>query len=296
MFSSFKERLNTGLATRHATTHSTTATTSTSSTAPGTAAAAETPGMLADSHGDDESTPASALNSLVSPHSPTPSSTSTLTSTASSSFHGSSSSFVSLASRISGGVASTSSSALFFRRPAQTKLSADLAPAHSSSSSAQALSGEIGLAIGVGGGSNLARLVQQLTLDPKEEKVDPAELDKIREIYRQQRLPDQQRKKLEEPAREQDDQQGGQQDQLKNSEEEQQKSAEPAGTELSEAVIEKLELLQRYEARFPGEKMKISHSYHKTRMKSFPPRGTRIFFLFSFIPLRLLLVDHFILF
>ncbi|KAF9899874.1 hypothetical protein EC991_008218 [Linnemannia zychae] len=61
-------------------------------------------------------------------------------------------------------------------------------------------------------------LVQKLTLDPHEEKADPAELDKIRNFYNQQQQEEHQQ--------------------------------QPSGTELSTVVIEKLEILQRYEARF----------------------------------------------
>lgn len=58
----------------------------------------------------------------------------------------------------------------------------------------------------------LAQLVKQLTLDPSEEKPDPAQLEQV-------------------------------------------KNAEPAGAELSDSVIERLERLQRYEARFPGQQL-----------------------------------------
>lgn len=52
-------------------------------------------------------------------------------------------------------------------------------------------------------------MVKQLTLDPLQEKPDPAQLEAV-------------------------------------------KAAEPGGIEMTETVIEKLERLQRYEARFPG--------------------------------------------
>ncbi|KAF9127098.1 hypothetical protein BGW39_006106 [Mortierella sp. 14UC] len=73
---------------------------------------------------------------------------------------------------------------------------------------------------GVPGPSRLAILVQKLTLDPQDEKADPAELDKVRNFYNQQQ-------------------------------QEQQQQQQPSGTELSTVVIEKLEILRRYEARFP---------------------------------------------
>ncbi|KAG9071715.1 hypothetical protein KI688_005930 [Linnemannia hyalina] len=70
-------------------------------------------------------------------------------------------------------------------------------------------------ASGVSSSNRLAILVQKLTLDPQEEKASPAELDKIRDFYNQQQ------------------------------------QQQPSGTELSTVVIEKLEILRRYEARFP---------------------------------------------
>ncbi|KAF9542858.1 hypothetical protein EC957_001513 [Mortierella hygrophila] len=79
-------------------------------------------------------------------------------------------------------------------------------------------------ASGVSSSSRLAILVQKLTLDPQEEKASPAELDKIRDFYNQQQ------------------------------------QQQPSGTELSTVVIEKLEILRRYEARFPGEKNSSSSS------------------------------------
>lgn len=116
-------------------------------------------------------------------------------------------------------------------------------------------------------------LVQKLTLDPKHEKPDPAELDKIREEYRQQLASQSQQKQQQQQAQalvkaeqqapqnpfelgeEGDDLESDQvQQQPQQPQHEQQPNQEPAGTELSEAVIEKLEMLQRYEARFPGEK------------------------------------------
>ncbi|KAG0336773.1 hypothetical protein BG000_006193 [Podila horticola] len=110
----------------------------------------------------------------------------------------SSSSSGSIAARISGG-GSTS----LFRRSLQTnRKSADLISFATSppraASPAQQLAAN----------KKLAQLVKQLTLDPSEEKPDPAQLEQV-------------------------------------------KNAEPAGAELSDSVIERLERLQRYEARFP---------------------------------------------
>ncbi|KAF9111866.1 hypothetical protein BGX27_004339 [Mortierella sp. AM989] len=203
-----------------------------------------------DSAMDDTS---GSLVSLASPHSPTPSQ----------------GSFVSIASRISGGVSSASSSSLFFRRPLQTtRSSVDLIAA------VAAGTGTGTDASGIGKSNiSLAILVQRLTLDPQEEKADPAELERIRE-------------------------------------------QQPAGTELSEAVIEKLEILQRYEARFPGEnknsslyldvEIKKKEGENKrvmkkrtgleteTRRKS-PQRGTHIISFFFSIPSPLAVVLLYVL-
>ncbi|KAG0363003.1 hypothetical protein BG005_003229 [Podila minutissima] len=101
----------------------------------------------------------------------------------------------SIASRISGG-GSTS----LFRRSLQTnRQSADLISFTTSPPRA---------ASQLAANKKLAQLVKQLTLDPSEEKPDPAQLEQV-------------------------------------------KNAEPAGVELSDSVIERLERLQRYEARFP---------------------------------------------
>ncbi|KAF9357673.1 hypothetical protein BGX26_003303 [Mortierella sp. AD094] len=182
MFSSFKERLGTGLSTLQEKGHAASSSNST------TTIAIVATRTSSDSATDDTS---GSLAALASPHSPTPSQ----------------GTFVSIASRISGGVSSASSSSLFFRRPLQTtRSSIDLITAVAAGTVAGAGADVSG--IGHSSGSKLALLVQKLTLDPKEEKADPAELERIRE-------------------------------------------QQPAGTELSEAMIEKLEILQRYEARFP---------------------------------------------
>jgi hypothetical protein len=120
-------------------------------------------------------------------------------------------------------------------------------------------------------GSRLADLVQKLTLDPKHEKPDPSELDRIREEYQKQQRQaqalvdtrDQQAlQSLFKLGEEGDDQES---EHVQGRQHEQQSNQEPAGTELSEAVIEKLEILQRYEARFPGEKTNSSlGSNHST--------------------------------
>ncbi|KAF9170485.1 hypothetical protein BGX21_004632 [Mortierella sp. AD011] len=180
MLSSFKGRFGTGVSTQQEKGHATTSPPSNSTTtiaiAAATAAAART---SSDSTTDDTS---GSQTALASPHSPIPSQ----------------SSFVSIASRFSG-----------FRRPHPiTRSSSDLITSAASGTLTGA--GVDVSGVGNSSGSKLVFLVQQLTLDPKDEKADPAELDRIRE-------------------------------------------QQPAGTELSEAMIEKLEILQRYEARFPGE-------------------------------------------
>ncbi|KAF9950282.1 hypothetical protein BGZ72_008041 [Mortierella alpina] len=89
-------------------------------------------------------------------------------------------------------------------------------------------------------------------MDPQDEKPDPAAIDRIREQYRP--LPGKQEEStrgdnqdLEQLQFPQDGPNKEPRDQQSN----QQQQQQPAGTELSEAVIEKLEILQRYEARFP---------------------------------------------
>ncbi|KAG0208798.1 hypothetical protein BGX28_000341 [Mortierella sp. GBA30] len=93
-------------------------------------------------------------------------------------------------------------------------------------------------------------MVQQLTLNPYDEKPEPAALDRVREQYRHRHS------NPEEQKAEKDEQK--QEDQVykpeKAQEQLQDQHQAPAGTELSDAVIEKLEILQRYEARFSGEK------------------------------------------
>ncbi|KAG0015179.1 hypothetical protein BGZ80_009999, partial [Entomortierella chlamydospora] len=177
MLSSFKGRFGTGVSTSQEKGHATTSPPSNSTTTIAIAAAAAR--TSSDSTTDDTS---GSQTALASPHSPIPSQ----------------SSFVSIASRFSG-----------FRRPLPiTRSSSDLITTAASGTLTGAGTDVSG--VGNNSGSKLVFLVQQLTLDPKDEKADPAELDRIRE-------------------------------------------QQPAGTELSEAMIEKLEILQRYEARFPGE-------------------------------------------
>ncbi|KAG0200380.1 hypothetical protein BGX33_011046 [Mortierella sp. NVP41] len=229
MFSSFKEKLNTSLSTLQEKSHNTTLSTHASPGADpspeagsgaGTGAQSETH-VLETTTGTETGTGTGTrtgignvivsvktmdLTSPASPHSPTPS------------VQQQQGSFGSIASRIS---SSASSSSLFFRRPLQaTRSTADLVAVGSTTPSSSPLPSAVShhhhlleSASGVPGTHRLAILVQKLTLDPQEEKADPAELDKIRDFYSQHQ--------------------------------------QPSGTELSTSVIEKLEILRRYEARFP---------------------------------------------
>ncbi|KAG0065576.1 hypothetical protein BGZ89_008201 [Linnemannia elongata] len=261
MFSSFKEKLNTSLSTLQekglSTTLSTTYATTSLGTGPGLDTGVPETGtgqtatthVVVDSPGTagTETTPCSEhgnvvvlsietkdSTSLASPHSPTPSVNHQQQQAPppppqqqqQQQHHGS---FVSIASRIS---SSASSSSLFFRRPLQsTRSTADLMTVGTSTLSSSPLQPTTtgshyfqDSSSGVSSPNRLATLVQKLTLDPQEEKASPDELDKIRDFYNQQQ------------------------------------QQQPSGTELSTVVIEKLEILRRYEARFPGEKNSNSSS------------------------------------
>ncbi|KAF9362661.1 hypothetical protein BGX34_005726 [Mortierella sp. NVP85] len=282
MFSSFKERLNTSLSKGLATTTTTASITTTPKAASSSIPETDTNEDLNDDSG--------SLNSLASPHSPTPSITSTPTSlqegskgttggtggTGGAGATGTTTStFVSFASRIT--KSSASSSAYFFRRPlassTATTATATTTTAATKTSSRSAI--ELGSSSSVDDsirGSKLADLVQKLTLDPKHEKPDPSELDRIREEYQKQQRQaqaladtrDQQALQSLFKLEEGDDQES---EHVQRRQHEQQSNQEPAGTELSEAVIERLEMLQRYEARFPGEKTNNLGSSHSTTIR-----------------------------
>ncbi|KAF9136210.1 hypothetical protein BGX30_011305 [Mortierella sp. GBA39] len=247
MFSSFKEKLNTSLSTLQEKGLSTTLSTTNAATSLGTGPSLDTGGaeagtgqtgathVVVDSRGTAGTETASSsepgnvvvlpiettdlTTTLASPHSPTPSVPhhQQQAPPQSQQHQGS---FVSIASRISSGA---SSSSLFFRRPLQaTRSTADLIAVGTSTSSSSPLPPTptgthyfMDPASRVSSSNRLAILVQKLTLDPQEEKASPAELDKIRDFYNQQQ------------------------------------QQQPSGTELSTVVIEKLEILRRYEARFP---------------------------------------------
>ncbi|KAG0309307.1 hypothetical protein BGZ98_003675 [Dissophora globulifera] len=267
MFSSFKERLNTGISTLQERGHAAPASSSSPATPldPAVNSGSEATHSLGSSESDDPSE--GVLHTLASPHSPTPTSTLTLTSSSTTAttptptpsvFQAPSSSFASLASRISSGVASSSSTSLFFRRPTQrTQTAADLVTTErksgdSLSSTTYASSVGLGLSFNLGGAGHLAKLVQELTLDPREEKADPLALDKIREKYRQPSQHQHPREDLGEQPRDAIDLQHLAKDELQEPSHEQPEQPEQrAGTDLPEAVVEQLEVLQRYETRFP---------------------------------------------
>ncbi|OAQ24579.1 hypothetical protein K457DRAFT_827111 [Linnemannia elongata AG-77] len=276
MFSSFKEKLNTSLSTLQekglSTTLSTTYATTSLGTGPGldTGVTGTGTGQTATTHvvvdspgtAGTETTPCSEhgnvvvlaietkdSTSLASPHSPTPSVTHQQQQAPppppqqqqqQQQHHGS---FVSIASRIS---SSASSSSLFFRRPLQsTRSTADLMTVGTSTLSSSPLQPTTtgshyfqDSSSGVSSPNRLATLVQKLTLDPQEEKASPDELNKIRDFYNQQQ------------------------------------QQQPSGTELSTVVIEKLEILRRYEARFPGEKNSNSSSSSFNSPSSNSDNGT----------------------
>ncbi|KAG0311946.1 hypothetical protein BGZ97_011547 [Linnemannia gamsii] len=248
MFSSFKEKLNTSLSTLQEKGLSTTLST-THATNPGPGPGHDTAGTGTGTAGQTvthaavdiegipvtEAPPGSGaghsvivpvkttdLTSLASHHSPTPTVPHHQHQLQQQpSLQQPQGSFGSIASRISSGA---SSSSLFFRRPLQaTRSSADLITVGTTTTSSSSLTHTSttgthhfpDVVSGTSGPNRLAILVQKLTLNPQEEKADPAEIDKIRDFYNQQQ------------------------------------EQQPSGTELSTVVIEKLEILRRYEARFP---------------------------------------------
>ncbi|KAG0252417.1 hypothetical protein BG011_006991 [Mortierella polycephala] len=175
----------------------------------------------------------------------------------------------SIASRFS---SSASSSSLFFRRPLQLATRSSSSSSDLNTHGASVPTPSLVTATGIGAG-RLALLVQQLTLDPKDEKPDPDALNKVREHYRhlertsnqqEPRQQHEQKEKQEQGQEEQEEEEeekvahqlSGLQLQQDRRDDDQGERQPPAGTELSEAVIQKLEILQRYEARFPGEKQK----------------------------------------
>jgi len=107
---------------------------------------------------------------------------------------------------IGGGGSATS----LFRRSLQTpRKSADLISFGSSPPPTPQQSSSSSGAGNAGASRKLLTMVRQLTLDPMQEKPDKLQLEQVR-------------------------------------------STEPGGAEMTDALVEKLERLQRYEARFPG--------------------------------------------
>lgn len=215
MFSTLKDRLNTGLTTRHgggggtgatptttpATSGSSDARSSSDSSGPGTVSQLRTSQDTTNSSHSSKTPP---LPSPLPPPSPA------------------GSSFV---SRISTAAAGLSSSGLpstsLFRRPLQaSRSSSELGHVGSFYSSGSFASSSSSLSPGA---RNWAVLVQKLTLDPIQEPADPEQLEKIRNSYKS------------------------------NGDKQVEGAASTPTTTVPEAVIEKLEVLQRYEARFPGE-------------------------------------------
>ncbi|KAI1302694.1 hypothetical protein EDD11_005570 [Mortierella claussenii] len=256
MFSSFKERLNTSLSTRHEKGLPTTA-----STPPAISTTiAEGVQLQQDEHSTTTTAGGTGAGigagsippSLNPPHTPIPSQ----------------GSFGPLASRISSSISASAPSALFFRRPLQgatatatvntaihARSSADLVSARSSSSSSLSFGGT-GMGLVAGKNTKLALLVQKLTLDPREESPDLVMMDKIREQYRKQQNQSQDLKEEADDEKTKEKKEGEKKQEQEHEQERQElqelgTELEPAGTELSDAVVEKLEILQRYEARFP---------------------------------------------
>ncbi|KAF9190421.1 hypothetical protein BGZ50_000229 [Haplosporangium sp. Z 11] len=266
MFSSFKGKLSTSLSTLQTTTGTAVpptggaGTTGASGTGTGTGIGTGT-GTRSSSDSTSPADPSSSLFTLTSTPTPTPSTPQTPVPQG----H-----LGSIASRFS---SSASSSSLFFRRPLQSaaRLSSSDLSTHGTSAptpslvtaSTGSMSGEFATGVGAG---RLALLVQQLTLDPKDEKPDPDALNKVREHYRHLERTSNQQEPRPQHAQEEKQEQGQEEEEEKEahppSGQQQQQQQDrhndgqgerqpPAGTELSEAVIQKLEMLQRYEARFP---------------------------------------------
>lgn len=144
----------------------------------------------------------------------------------------------SFVSRISTAAAGLSSSGLpsssLFRRPLQaSRSSSELGHLGSFHSSGSLISSSSSLSPGA---RNWAVLVQKLTLDPIQEPADPAQLETIRNSYKSDKVDG--------------------------------ATSTPTTTTIPESVIEKLEVLQRYEARFPGEDTKMSERWKSTSSSS----------------------------
>ncbi|GJJ75302.1 hypothetical protein EMPS_07660 [Entomortierella parvispora] len=328
MFSSFKEKLNTSLSTLQETRSG--ATTGSIGITTGT-----TVDSLVDTSTHDPGSTITSPTSITAS-----SSSSSLSSTAAAAAASTSTTPASvlrqgsigalgssLASRFSavGGASSSS----FFRRPQTSAAASSSSSITTSATTTGAVENRASLDLisfeSSGGGSGqhhrLVTLVQQLTLDPREEKADPARLSKIREEYRRRpstssarpstsssrastsgtrpaaastittgssaaifTLEDRTERKQKNPRRQQGGDRGAFEEDDQDEDAEQlfsqedhlsmidlqdplvirrststpRASHEPirtsmggAGAEISEEVVEKLEILQRYETRFP---------------------------------------------
>ncbi|KAG0352458.1 hypothetical protein BG005_008126 [Podila minutissima] len=221
MFSTLKDRLNTGLTTRHGGGGTGATPTTTTPAASGLSDARSS----SDSNGSgtvsltSQDTTNSSQSSKALPPPPSPSG----------------SSFVSRISTAAAGLSSSGlPSASLFRRPLQaSRSSSELGHMGSFYSSGSLASSSSSLSPGA---RNWAVLVQKLTLDPIQEPADPEQLEKIRSSYKSNGD-----KQVEGAAA----------------------AASTPTTTVPEAVIEKLEVLQRYEARFPGEDTQMGSERRK---------------------------------
>ncbi|KAG0347140.1 hypothetical protein BG004_008419 [Podila humilis] len=151
------------------------------------------------------------------------------------------SSFVSRISTAAAGLSVSSGlpSSSIFRRPLQasaSRSSSDLLGHLNSFHSSGSTASSSPLSPGA---KNWSILVQKLTLDPINEPADPAQLEKVRGLYRTATGGDSKQATAESVP------------------------ATPT-TPIPEAVIEKLEVLQRYESRFPGEDRQLGIERRKS--------------------------------
>ncbi|KAF9384085.1 hypothetical protein CPC16_008609 [Podila verticillata] len=217
MFSTLKDRLNTGLTTLHGGAGASTPTTPVPATP--TASGPSDARSSSDSNGSgtvsqlriSQDTINSSQSSKTPPLPPP------------------SPSGPSFVSRISTAAAGLPSSSLF-RRPLQAnRSSSELGHLGSFHSSGSLTSSSSSLSPGA---RNWAVLVQKLTLDPIQEPADPAQLETIRNSYKSDKVDG--------------------------------AASTPTTTTIPESVVEKLEVLQRYEARFPGEDTKMGERRRST--------------------------------
>lgn len=222
MFSTLKDRLNTGLTTLHGGAGASTPTI----TVPATPAASGSSDARSSSDSNGSGTVSRLRISQDTTNSSQSSKTPPLPPPSPSG-----SSFV---SRISTAAAGLSSGGLpsssLFRRPLQaSRSSSELGHLGSFHSSGSLTSSSSSLSPGA---RNWAVLVQKLTLDPIQEPADPTQLETIRNSYKSDKVDG--------------------------------AASTPTTTTIPESVIEKLEVLHRYEARFPGEDTKMGERRRST--------------------------------